>query len=262
MLNPHHQTQSMSIEDDRRHIDRLYQVSSLLRNKRFLAYYNSEQWRFKGDPSLLFVKLRKLFRHQAESSVSLTAKNKLRTAGGSLSTVPELELFTLLARETNQVADVLSEGMRMKKQNHKFRVPKGMQAAQAIHQLANLSSMNETTRWMVTSRHRFGMGTDAYSDTRNLLTELGKFVESMHTLRTSRDNSRYEALLSRAMGKGVDYFLQGYPYDLLAYDACDYHEPGKQVALTLLEEHYCSTYPVMVNESVPQFLEGYQEHVA
>jgi len=225
----------------------LYRASSFVGSKRFLSFFNSEIFRFSGDPSALFTKLRGTFLMQMRQSLDVEYCTGWKAGGGIYSHIPVDVAANQIASQLKTMADKLGGQYVVRKADKHFIVPRNTDLLDSIYREFNM----ETTQ--TTNLVLCGLDTPLSSfrtfEIRNFLCEFGKFTESLHTLARETSNPGYEKMLSKLINN-IDWFVDGYPHDILAHDAWNIRHDDT-INTVKVRREYCSSLVSSKRETKP-----------
>ncbi len=220
----------------------LYQASSLFLSRRCLTLINHNAWRFAGDPTALFDKLRGDLLFQLRQALDAEFMRGFREVDAS-EPVPLETTVPQIGRQALALAKRLDDG-RVRKIDQRFTQPRGAFLLGAVHSVFGLQqaipviqALSERDRSPSTTVHSF--------DVRNSLFAFSLFVESLNTLAFATAYRGYERLLAEKC-QDLDYFVDGYPHDLLAHDIHELRQ-DQQLKAICAREAYCSTTVVRDN---------------
>lgn len=211
----------------------LARLSSLLRSKRFRAWYCEEKSRFDWAGERLFAKLRKDLAYQLAQAVG----------------PGELKTHDFVLLEMN--ADLLDAAVHSLETQHEikntkteksFRIPRDADVSELVFGFLGRFNREGMLREIP---HGFYIWNSIFS--------LRTFVQARETLIRSTGNPVFEKVLS---GLTEDYLVNGYPHDLLAFDAQDVRDGVKLKAL-LVRSEYCSSASIKQDEELYR-AEGFQ----
>lgn len=213
----------------------LFQLSALLKSDRFFKLYSNNISRFSMhvDCTGLYNKLRKDFLYQLDQAVDWEFKK------GFLSTslnrhIPPKVLFDQISKDIRRFAEIY--GALVAKKNMSFVLPKHTQLIDEVYRKFNFLACQDICRELslldkpYNQINSFGI--------RMVLSELGGFIESVYTLHSDTGHKRYEKMLSKFI-KNIDYFVNGYPKDMLCHDICAIK--NNSVISVFARRDYCST---------------------
>jgi len=224
-------------------IEKLYQLSSLIGSKRFLRVFNQNTSLFSNDLSSLFVKLRKDLSFQLIQVISYDYKRGFRENGGDVYAMPA----DLLLKQTSLILKACAEqfvpALKIAASKRKFVVNRQDDLFSAVYTNFNYSNS------IMLIKHLSELDTPCTTyrthDARQAIAAIGVFIESLNTLSNRTGNSEFDTMLDELMSN-VDYFVNGYPHDVLAYDA-DAIRRKKEVLSIQLRKDYCSSW--LINAS-------------
>lgn len=217
----------------------LYRAAAFVGSKRFVAVYKREEFRFCGDASALFAKLRAAFLFQMQQSLNTAFYREHCNGTGRRVTEIRLEpAAQQIARQLHTLAKNVEGEQRISARDKKFTVPRGTELMQAVFNEFNLSVVQRAC----VSLHGFAPLRLSTFNERNFLSAFATFVESLNTLGTPTPYPRFERLLASLL-EDIDWWVNGYPHDVLAHDICSLRETG-DVAGLFLHNAYCASMPV------------------
>lgn len=209
----------------------LAQVASLLRSKGFATWYSSTESRFAWATGKVFAKLRKDLMFQINQALprmaSETEKQRI------LAFADLCDGVVAAAEEKHKIEN--------KKKDKQFSFPRGADAAGLIFEFLSHGDTRGLIRDLPDSFYVW-----------NGVASLVTFARARETLSVSTGEVIFEKLLS---GLKEDYMVNGYPHDLLAFDAHDIRARVPVKAL-LMRTEYCSTQLVKLDEELLPFSDG------
>jgi hypothetical protein len=248
---------SSSEEKNKKYAASCHMVAGFMESNRFMRLFHSETCRFGPGFSELFSRLRKDLLFQARQSLSAAFSSGVRDSGGKIYDLSPEVVFKQMGREIAEYANTLVPATEFRKSDIQFIVPRGEDMMQAVHAAFNDTMMNNTCIWL---REVDNVARHSSSNfyTRNFISSLGVFVESLHTLAYATPYQGYEKMLGEMVSRGVRYFTAGYPHDVLAHDVRNLRERGKDVEAIMARKEYVSTGIVMKKGACSQLIEGFE----
>jgi hypothetical protein len=235
---------SSSTDTDRRLALQLHRISSLFQSRRFQLFFLSEDCRFPGDWSALFARLRNDLLFQVRQSVSTDFANTLRAEGRIWLQCPAAELFPQMGREIGALAEKIAPASTFRKADLVFKVSHNTNPLEAVYALANSGTAND----LCVRLHALEKGAagGANFGARNALSSLGLFVESLNTLAHPTPYPAIENILAAVTQRGVEYFAEGYPHDILAHDVRSFRD-GRKVVEIFVRKSYAASVARFAN---------------
>jgi len=224
----------------------LYRAASLVGSPIFSRLFYGEDFRFDNDPSALFAKLRDNLLFQMRQSISSEFLRGWRTKPDA-GEVPFEVAAKQLATQMIRLADYHDGQDLVAQKDQRFIVKQGASILETSHQQFNITVAYETNVILSQNEPAFCNNRSFY--VRNFLSELGKFIESRHTLAYRTLFPGYETMLKELM-KDISYFTRGYPHDVLAHDVWTLREQDDVTGIQTRTE-YCSSLAVDKNSTLP-----------
>lgn len=212
----------------------LYKTGSLMQSKRFLTLFHDETCRFDGNVSPLFARLRKDFLFQIHQSLSIDFLRGWQDS--SRQPIPVEVAAPQMGRELVALANSIDD-LHIKSTDKRFTVPRGESLLLSAFSTFNSTLTNQAC--IALSKIDSPYHSIRTFEARNVLSSLGVFVECLHTLAFETSWPRFESMI-HGLFKDVDYFVNGYPCDILVHDVRALRE-GKKVSHILAHKDYCST---------------------
>ena len=228
--------------DNSRILLTLYKTASLAESKRFMLLFNSEVFRFNGAAPALFAKLRDSFAFQIQQSISLEfARGYRDNAADHSRNIPVKITGPQVARQLRALADQIEGNQKIPMADRRFTVPRGTDLLDAAFAEFNSSITNQAC--IALSKLDTPYSSLRTFNERNFLSEMGCFIESLNTLARPTPFARYNVMLDSLI-RDIDYFIAGYPYDILAHDVRSLRE-GKPIKCIQVRKKYCSSMLIM-----------------
>jgi|GEM_PF-5092498 len=229
----------------------LFKIASFVGSQRFMQVFQAEQCRFKvKNVTKLFEKLRYDFSCQLTSSINNDYVRGYReTNGGSRQDIPVDCARRVMARDLLKLAEVLLTQLSevtINQADRKFVVPKGEQVLSTVYSRFNAEALYELNSWLSGFvRHApYSPGDSVRTfDARNFLSSLAVLIESINTLANRTAHSGYEIMLFSLM-KDVDYFVKGYPHDILAHDVRSLNDADNEYVAIAVNREYAASMMV------------------
>lgn len=231
----------------------LYKLASLFSSRRFLTLFNSAEYRFQGNPVPLFDKLRSSLLFQVRQSLPGDYLRGFREVTGH-SDVPIHSAIKMLAKQLKALADRIDADRCTRKADMRFSVPKDTTLLDTVFEQFN-SSVTHTV-CVELSRMDGPCSPVCTFDERNVISSFGIFVEALHTLGRKTPYPAFESMLTDLLGQ-VDYFVNGYPHDILAHDVRTLREHSN-IESIMVREDYCSSAVVTEHSDLPPNMDGYR----
>ncbi len=197
------------------HVLTVYKLSSFFHSKHFLTLFYSENYRFGNDGTALFERLRSDLYPQLKCSCHYDFTNSYPGRA-----IPLTDITQQLSKQLFILANSILPANQLKREDKIFSVTRGNTFLQAIFVAFNFTIMSSLRAWLG-ERDRNTRLSSSYTECfreRNVIFEIGKFVESMYTLAYTTQSPRFEQML-KDLFSTPDYFVGGYPADILAHDA-------------------------------------------
>lgn len=215
----------------------LGQVASLLKSKRFATWYASNESRFSWATERTFAKLRKDLMFQVNQALP-------RDIPADASDIQRLQTLADLCDLTVEAAekDLATTNTKKEKQ---FVFRKETSTAEAVFAFLSHGDTRGLIRELPNGFYIW-----------NAVSSLITYARARETLAISTGNTVFERVLS---GLNEDYVVNGYPHDLLSFDAHDVRT-GVPVKALLMRNEYCSTQMVKQDEDLLPFEGGQVIH--
>ncbi|MCF6783356.1 hypothetical protein [Stutzerimonas stutzeri] len=207
----------------------LYQMGSLLRSKRFHRFYREDQSRFAWATAEVFARLRR----------DLTTQLTQALTGAGASSVPAVECMLELAEQCERQADAMAAAAQAKirKADRSLKIAAGPGGAMDIVTFLSRTTMPDFVRYDSPRNQPAAVANFGFYQ-RNALLSLITFVQAVDTLRYPLANPAFERILADVE---TDWLLEGYPHDLLAYDASNIRQQMIPKAIAV-RHSYCATH--------------------
>lgn len=207
----------------------LSQVREIIRSKRFLSWFDSQESRFDWASESVFGKLRKDLMFQVKQAMP---DRETRDAS-------DREQIAALSEHCLSLVQWIEENFpeaKPLKKEKQFKVPKGERFTDHLYEFLSRT-------------YHSGLVKDTTGDFYlwNAVEALILYTRARDTLDNPVPNPAFEKVLS---GLTEQYMLQGYPNDLLAHDAHDLRT-GQAVTALIMQKGYCSTRLVKADEEMP-----------
>lgn len=207
----------------------LYQMAALLRSKRFHRFCQADASRFAWATPEVFARLRR------DLMVQLTQA----LTGAGASSVSATDCMLDLAEQCERQADAMAAatGAKIRKADRSLKIAACTNGAMDIVKFLSRTTMPDFVRYDAPRNKPAGVANVGFY-LRNALLSLITFVQAADTLLYPLDNPAFERILA---GVETGWLLEGYPHDLLAYDA---HNIRLQVIpkAIAVRQSYCATH--------------------
>jgi hypothetical protein len=222
----------------------LYQMAYVIRRKDFYQQFTAQGSIFGVDESReARIKLLYGFRFTANQRLHLNHNQ----------VVPVKELLIKMSDLFEKTADEWADYYELKIQKGIRKVPKSINWLATIKQI-----ISEGDLFNISPHLSFLQRTRSYNlvyfDATESLSELVRTCNALNTLNTGTGNNSFDSLTSELL-KRKNYFAEGYPKDLLCYDA-DAVRRGDAISIRYKPD-YCSTYLELKGREMPD-VTGYE----
>ncbi len=220
----------------------LHRIASFIDCGHFIKLLFASAHRFNPSAKPELVnKLRHDFLYQLEQGLPLAVSRDMRPLSqwNQDQTIKALRVTATSMRDLAHEIVAKHSAIKLMKKDMAFRVEQGKDAFDVAYALFNqyeaakaLSPLTRQLMPFVTLRSSYQRNT-AYS--------LSTLMEAWRTLLYQTGNKKFDALLKTLLMKDADYFTNGYPHDLLVYDAAIVRDADGQSVCIAVKDDYCST---------------------